>query len=90
MPFWLEWWVWMSAALGFATLEVILPSKVFSALAIGSIVMGLLLLLGLSALGTSILAVIFLAVCGVALLILRRYGSQTKRSPAVWDDERTK
>ena len=59
MPLWTEWWVWMSGALILATLEVLIPGYIFLGFAIGAGVMGLLILLGVSATGLALTLVIF-------------------------------
>lgn len=66
-----EWWVWMSAALLLATAEVIIPGWIFLGFAIGALVMGVLLLLGLSGLSLPITLVVFAALSLVAYLGLR-------------------
>jgi len=45
---WSLWWVWLSAALALAILEMLAPVFVFLGFAIGAGVIGLLLALGLN------------------------------------------
>ena len=66
-----EWWVWMSAALLLATAEVIIPGWIFLGFAIGSLAMGVLLLLGLSGLSLPVSLVIFAILSLLAYLGLR-------------------
>ncbi len=80
--FYATWWVWASAALGLAVLEVLLPGFLFLGFAIGAGVLALLLL-GLGAFATlPALLLIFAVLSLVAWLGLRRMftlpGTQVK------------
>lgn len=66
-----EWWVWMSAALLLATAEVIIPGWIFLGFAIGAMVMGLLLLLGVAGLSMPISLVIFAVLSLISYIGLR-------------------
>ncbi|MEL6570225.1 MAG: hypothetical protein AAFQ64_01105 [Pseudomonadota bacterium] len=66
-----EWWVWMSAALLLATAEVIIPGWIFLGFAIGALVMGMLLLIGVSGLSLPITLVIFAVLSLIAYIGLR-------------------
>jgi len=66
-----EWWVWMSAALLLATAEVIIPGWIFLGFAIGALVMGVLLLIGVSGLSLPITLVIFAVLSLLSYLGLR-------------------
>lgn len=66
-----EWWVWMSAALLLATAEVIIPGWIFLGFAMGALVMGVLLLIGVGGLSLPITLVIFAVLSLIAYLALR-------------------
>ncbi len=66
-----EWWVWMSAALLLATAEVIIPGWIFLGFAIGALVMGMLLLIGVTGLSLPITLVIFAVLSLIAYVGLR-------------------
>lgn len=66
-----EWWVWMSAALLLATAEVIIPGWIFLGFAIGALVMGALLLLGVAGLSLPITLVVFAVLSLFAYIGLR-------------------
>lgn len=66
-----EWWVWMSAALLLATAEVIIPGWIFLGFAIGALVMGVLLLLGVAGLSLPISLVVFAVLSLLAYIGLR-------------------
>lgn len=73
MVLWSIWWVWMAAALVLAILEILAPGFVFLGFALGSLAVGLLLLLGIGAtLSLPILLLIFAALSLLAWLVLRR------------------
>ena len=67
-----QWWVWMSAALLLATAEVIIPGWIFLGFAMGALVMGALLLIGVAGLSLPITLVIF-AVLSLASYIGLRW-----------------
>ncbi len=73
MVLWSIWWVWLAAALVLAILEVLVPGFVFLGFALGSLAVGLLLLLGIGAtLSLPILLLIFAALSLLVWLVLRR------------------
>lgn len=77
-PLYSQWWVWMSAALVLATAEVIIPGWIFLGFAIGALVMGALLLIGVSGLSMSVTLVIFALLSLVAYLAMRKvFGLKT-------------
>lgn len=66
-----QWWVWMSAALLLATAEVIIPGWIFLGFAMGAMVMGGLLLIGVAGLSLPVTLVIFAVLSLGAYLGLR-------------------
>lgn len=87
MPLWTAWWVWMSAALIFATLEVLVPGYIFLGFALGAAVMGVLILLGISATGLALTLVIFAALSLVSYVVLRRVLGVRKGQVRIWDTD---
>lgn len=71
MAVWTLWWVWLSAALGFAILEVMVPGFIFLGFAVGAGVVALLVLLPLG-LGLTALMALFAILSLIAWIILRR------------------
>lgn len=70
--FWTIWWVWLSAAIILAILEVLVPGFIFLGFAIGALAVSMLLLntgLGLS---LPVLLFLFALLSLLAWLILRR------------------
>lgn len=68
---WDIWWVWLSAALVLAIIEVAVPGFIFLGFAIGAAVVGLLIALGLS-LSFANNLLVFALVSVVAWVVLRR------------------
>lgn len=87
MPLWTEWWVWMSGALILATLEVLIPGYIFLGFAIGAGVMGLLILVGVSASGLAITLVIFAVLSLIAYLSMRKFFGLKTGQVKVWDTD---
>jgi membrane protein implicated in regulation of membrane protease activity len=87
MPLWTEWWVWMSGALILATLEVLIPGYIFLGFAIGAGVMGLLILLGVSATGLALTLVIFAVLSLISYLAMRKYFGLKTGQVKVWDTD---
>lgn len=69
---WSAWWVWISAALVFGIVEVLLPGFVFLGFAAGAFAIGLLLTLGVAGAGLPWLLVGFGVLSALAYLALRR------------------
>lgn len=87
MPLWTEWWVWMSGALILATLEVLIPGYIFLGFAIGAAMMGLLILIGVSASGFALTLVIFSILSLVAYLLMRKYFALKTGQVKIWDTD---
>lgn len=71
MMLWATWWVWVAGAIALGILEMLAPGFIFVGFAVGALVVGLLLLLGVAP-GLPWLLVIFAAVSLATWLILRR------------------
>jgi membrane protein implicated in regulation of membrane protease activity len=78
------WWVWLSAALGLATLEVIVPGYSFLGFAIGAALVGLLLLTVPIA-SMPLILVIFAALSLGAYLAMRRVFGLPGQAPKIWE-----
>lgn len=87
MPLWTEWWVWMSGALILATLEVLIPGYIFLGFAIGAGVMGLLILVGVSATGLALTLVIFAILSLISYLAMRKYFGLKTGQVKIWDTD---
>ena len=87
MLLWAEWWVWMSAALILATLEVLIPGYIFLGFAMGAGLVGLLILLGVSASGLALTLVIFAVLSLLSYLAMRRFFRLRKGQVKVWETD---
>jgi inner membrane protein len=68
---WEIWWAWVAAGIGLAILEVIVPGFVFLGFAIGAVVVGALVAVGL-VLALAWALVVFAIVSVVAWVLLRQ------------------
>ena len=81
-----EWWVWMSAALVLAILEVIVPGWIFLGFAIGAFFLGAVMWMGIiTSLSTYLLVVVFALLSLVAYLILRQVFGIRRGQVKIWD-----
>jgi len=87
MPLWTEWWVWMSGALVLATLEVLLPGYIFLGFALGAAVMGVLILVGVSATGLALTLVIFAALSLLSYIGMRKFFGLQTGQVKIWDTD---
>ncbi|KQI69849.1 hypothetical protein AN189_00045 [Loktanella sp. 3ANDIMAR09] len=84
MALWSVWWVWMSAALALATLEVMVPGYIFLGFAAGAAALALILLVApINALAWVL--VIFAVLSLLAYLAMRRVFGLPGSKPKVWD-----
>lgn len=82
---WEEWWVWMSAALLLATLEVLVPGYVFLGFAIGALGVGAALAVFIPLGGLPLTLVIFAGLSLAAYLGLRKVFGLKTGSVKIWD-----
>ncbi|MCI5095378.1 MAG: hypothetical protein MRY77_03615 [Rhodobacteraceae bacterium] len=86
-PLWSLWWVWVSAALLLAILEVLVPGYVFLGFAAGALAVGLILLNTGMTLGFPILLLIGAALSLVAWLVLRKLFALPKSKVKTFDHD---
>ena len=82
---WQEWWVWIVAGVALAVLEVIAPAYVFLGFAIGVILTGVLIALGLAGGSMPTLILIAAVLSLIAWLALRKIFGLRGRTPKVWE-----
>ena len=88
LPLHAVWWVWIAAALGLAILEVLAPGFVFLGFAIGTALVGLLLLIpAVTALSLPLLILLAAALSLVAWLLLRRGFALPGSRPKTFDHD---
>lgn len=78
------WWAWVILGFALGVLEVLAPGFIFLGFAIGAVVTGLLVGLGIPA-GVPALILIFAVVSVVAWLVLRRVVGVRDGQVKIWD-----
>lgn len=78
------WWAWVILGFALGVLEVLAPGFIFLGFAIGAVVTGALVGLGLPA-GVPALILIFAVVSVVAWLVLRRVVGVREGQVKIWD-----
>tara|TARA_R100001369_G_scaffold60055_1_gene87007 strand:+ start:234 stop:509 length:276 start_codon:yes stop_codon:yes gene_type:complete len=80
------WWIWLSAALVLALVELMVPASVFLGFALGALAMAGVVAIGLVT-HTSILLAVFAALSLVAWIVLKRvFRNQTTAARIVTRD----
>jgi len=77
----------MSAAVVLATLEVLVPGYIFLGFALGAAVMGLLILVGISAKGLALTLVIFAILSLASYLVMRKVFGLRTGQVKIWDTD---
>jgi membrane protein implicated in regulation of membrane protease activity len=78
------WWAWVILGFALGVLEVLAPGFIFLGFAIGAVVTGVLVGIGIPA-GPAALILIFAVVSVVAWLILRRVVGVRDGQVKIWD-----
>ena len=78
------WWAWVILGFALGVLEIIVPGFIFLGFAIGAVVTGALVGVGVSA-GLTALILVFAVVSVVAWLVLRRVVGVRDGQVKVWD-----
>jgi membrane protein implicated in regulation of membrane protease activity len=81
------WWVWIVLGFALGVLEVLAPGYIFLGFAIGAVVTGTLVGIGLAPAGMSALLLIFAVASVVAWLALRRTMGVRANQVKVWDKD---
>lgn len=80
---WSVWWIWMVAGFSLGVLEVLAPGFVFLGFAIGALITGLLVLLGVSA-SLPVLMTVFAVLSLGAWLGLRAKFGKVDGQVKIW------
>jgi membrane protein implicated in regulation of membrane protease activity len=78
------WWVWVILGFALGVLEVLVPGFIFLGFAIGAVVTGVLVGIGIPA-GPTALILIFAIVSVLAWLVLRRVVGVREGQVKIWD-----
>lgn len=84
---WQSGWVWIVAGIALAVLEVLVPGYVFLGFAIGAVVVGGLLWVGVLGAGWPALALVFAVVSLAAWWGMRRAFGLRKGQVKIWDTD---
>lgn len=79
------WWAWIVFGFALGVLEVLVPGFIFLGFAIGAVLTGILVGLGLAPASLPMLFLIFSVASLVAWLVLRRAVGVRKGQVKVWD-----
>lgn len=82
---WAVWWVWIVAGFGLGVLEVLIPGFIFLGFAIGAVVTGVLVGVGLAPANLAVLILIFALVSLVAWFVLRKTMGVRQGQVKLWD-----
>lgn len=82
---WATWWVWVVAGFGLGVLEVLVPGFIFVGFAIGAVLTGVLVGLGLLGANLPLLLLVFAVLSVVAWLVLRRMVGVRGGQVKLWD-----
>lgn len=79
------WWVWVAGGLALAVVELIAPGFFFVGFAIGAVVTGILVLLGLLDGGNTVSLLAFSVISVIAWVALRKLVGVRKGQKKIWD-----
>lgn len=82
---WQEGWAWVVAGIALGVLEILAPGYVFLGFAIGAIIVGALLWVGILGAGLPALLLVFAVVSLVAWWLLRRVFGIRHGQIKIWD-----
>ncbi len=84
---WQQGWVWVVAGIALAVLEVLAPGYVFLGFAMGAVVVGGLIWVGLLGAGWPMLALVFAVVSLIAWWAMRRMFGLRTGQVKIWDTD---
>ncbi len=85
MMLWQEWWVWIVGGIALGVLEIIAPAFVLLGFSIGSLVTGLLIVLGVLGGSLPVLILVFAVVSLLAWLVMRKVFGLKRGQVKIWD-----
>ena len=85
--FWSVWWVWVVFGVALGVLEVLVPGFIFLGFAIGAVLVGVLVGIGLLGGSVAWLVLVFAVLSLAAFLVLRRVVGVTEVQSKVWDKD---
>ncbi len=85
MALWQLWWVWVTAAVALATLEVFAPGYIFFGFAIGALAVGVALVAGITMNSLPVVMLAFAVFSLIAYVLMRRIFGVKNGSAKIWD-----
>ncbi|MEO8243511.1 MAG: hypothetical protein ABI832_14495 [bacterium] len=85
--FWEVWWVWVVFGVALGLLELIVPGFIFLGFAIGAVVTGGLVGVGVLGANAPLLVLVFAVLSLVAFVLLRRLVGVTPGQVKIWDKD---
>lgn len=87
MMIWELWWAWVVFGVALAVLEVLVPGFIFLGFAVGAVLVGVLVGLGLLGGSVPVLALVFAVLSLGAWIMLRRVVGVKEGQVKVWDKD---
>ncbi len=87
MMIWTLWWAWVVFGVALAVLEVLVPGFIFLGFAVGAVLVGVLVGLGLLGGSVPVLALVFAVLSLGAWIVLRRVVGVKEGQVKVWDKD---
>ena len=87
MAFWTVWWAWVVFGVALGVLEVLVPGFIFLGFAVGAVLVGVLVGIGLLGGSVPVLALVFAVLSLVAWVVLRRVVGVKEGQVKVWDKD---
>ncbi len=84
---WQQWWVWIAGGIVLAVLEVLAPGYVLLGFAIGAVLTGILLWLGVLGASLPVLLLVFALASLFAWLVMRKLFGLRRGQVKIWEDD---
>jgi membrane protein implicated in regulation of membrane protease activity len=84
---WNVWWVWIVAGFALGVLEILAPSFIFLGFAIGAVVVGIAMWLGIVGGSLSVTLAVFAVLSLLAWIALRRVVGVTQTQTKLWQKD---
>ncbi len=79
------WWAWVVLGFALGVLEVLAPGYIFVGFAIGAVLTGILVGVGLAPAGFAVLLLVFAALSVISWLVMRKIMGVRKGQVKLWD-----
>ena len=84
---WAVWWVWVVAGFALGVVEVLVPGFIFLGFAIGAVITGVLVGIGLLGANVAVLVLVFALASLGAWFVLRRMFGARGGDVKLWDKD---